>query len=185
MTLEPGPDPSERTHARAVQAGTGLRLMLGGIASMVGAAVAFTGAVGAATFATGWWVFDGSRTAWSVIGAVICGAPVMAGIAAWWRVAATARRADTLIEEIQRYSQSDSRITETIIDHDSGRTIRFRSKGWGSLPQQIAERRSEFPALHTAMRALTTAPGLALRAIVGTVLVGALGTVLLIGGLID
>ena len=35
MTLEPGPDPSERTHARAVQAGTGLRLMLGGIASML------------------------------------------------------------------------------------------------------------------------------------------------------
>lgn len=185
MDLEPLPEPHERTHARAVQAGTGLRVLLGSVSSLVGGVVLAAAVVGLATFATGWWVFDHSRPAWSAIGSVLCGAPVLASTAAWWMVAATARRADTLVDEIQRFSASDQSAAQTLIDHDTGHTISFRSQGFGSLPRQVAERRDEFPALHTAMRAVTTAPGLALRALVGIALVGMLGTVLLIGGLID
>jgi len=185
MDLEPRPEPYERTHATAVQAGTGLRVLLGGIAKLVGGVVTTAAVVGLATFATGWWVFDHSRPVWVAIGAVLCAAPAAAGVAAWWMVAATARRSDALVDEIQRFSESNHGAAQTLIDHDTGHTISFRSQGFGSLPQQVAERRTEFPALHTAMRAVTTAPGLALRAVVGILLVGALGTVLLIGGLID
>lgn len=185
MEIEPRPEPFERAHARAVQAGTGLRVLLKGVASLVSLVVTASTVVGAATFATGWWVFDGSRPAWIGIGGALCAAPVAAGAAAWWRVNATARRADTLVDEIQRFAESDHGATQVLIDHDTGHTFSFRTSGYGTLSQQVAARRDEFPALHTAMRAVTSAPGLALRAVVGTGLVGALGTVLLIGALID
>lgn len=185
VDLEPRPEPFDRAHATAVRAGDGLQALLRGLAAWVGTAVTASAVVGVATFATGWWVFDTNRSVWAVVGAVLCGAPVAAGAAAWWRVVATARRAPTLVDEIQRYAELDGGLTTTLIDHDTGDHVRFATTDLGSLPGRIAERRREFPALHTAMRALTTAPGLALRAVVGTCLVGLLGTVLLIGGLID
>jgi hypothetical protein len=46
-------------------------------------------------------------------------------------------------------------------------------------------RRREFPALWSGVKAITTVPKLLVWATFGTLLAGALGTVLLIGGLID
>jgi hypothetical protein len=55
----------------------------------------------------------------------------------------------------------------------------------GKLNLDLKHRRKELPALYAGVRAISSVPGLAAIALLGTLAVGALGTILLIGGLID
>ena len=49
----------------------------------------------------------------------------------------------------------------------------------------MVDRRKELPALFIGVRAITRVPGLAAVAVLGSLGVGALGTILLIGSVID
>lgn len=53
------------------------------------------------------------------------------------------------------------------------------------LHSELLARRRELPALFAGVRAITSVPGLAAIAAIGMVAVGGLGTILLIGGIID
>lgn len=163
---------------------SGLQLMLLTMSRMAVRVGVFAALVGAATFATGLAIFEGTgRPKWIIIGGALCAAPpVAAGLAAW-RVRRTAAVAPLLRDEIRRFTEQRSPGSQILIDIDTGQTIAGRDAS--SLRAELAARRAEFPALSVAVRTLTTAPKLAGLATLGVLAVGALGTVLLIGALID
>ncbi|HAP77534.1 MAG TPA: hypothetical protein DCR14_15820 [Acidimicrobiaceae bacterium] len=140
--------------------------------------------VGAATFATGWWVFDAS-TAWLIIGGVLCTLPVLAAAMAWLLMRSTARQAPALVADIREFVDSGVTTAKVLLDHDSGQPIGGYVKSFGALRSELTERRKDLPALFAGVQAITRVPGLAALTVLGIVGVGLLGTVLLIGGIID
>ena len=174
----------ERIEQVAISASDGLRATLGRLASLVGAVILVTAVVGAATFATGMWVFDGS-TGWMVLGGVICLIPVGAAIVAWIFVRGAAKAAPQLLDDARTFLRSAGTASGVLLDHDSGVALGMQDKTMGGLRRELLDRRRELPALFAGVRAITSVPGLAAIAVLGTVGVGLLGTILLIGGLID
>lgn len=169
----------------AVRVSDGLRRLLvriGGVALSV-ARVAFV--IGAATFATGWWVFDGSRPAWTVIGGLLCAAPCAAALVAWFRVRRTVRVAPALVGDVRTLMAESREAATVLIDYDSGEQLIATAKTFEPVRLSLEKRRQQMPALWAGVRAITTLPRLAAIAVLGTLAVGALGTILLIGGLID
>ena len=59
------------------------------------------------------------------------------------------------------------------------------ARSLGALRQELNDRRKQLPALFAGVRAITNVPGLAAITLGGIVVVGGVGTILLIGGLID
>ncbi len=141
--------------------------------------------IGAATFATGLWIFDGSRSQWIIIGGAICAIPLLAALIGRHLVRRTAKRAPELVNDIRMFLDTSVKSAQVLIDHDSGQPVAGYVKGFKSLRSELKERRKELPALFSGVKAITSVPGLAAVAVLGMCLVGALGTVLLIGGLID
>ena len=141
--------------------------------------------IGVATFATGWWVFDGSRTAWLVIGGVVCLIPVGAALIAWFQMRTTAKQAPALVTDVQQFVETSVKSAQVLLDHDSGQPIGGYVKSFATLRGELNDRRRELPALFAGVRAITSVPGLAAVTVLGTVGVGLLGTILHIGGLID
>lgn len=141
--------------------------------------------IGAATFATGWWIFDGSRLAWIVIGGVVCSVPVLAALIGRFLVRRTAKHAPDLVSNIRMFLDTSVHSAQVLIDHDSGQPVAGYVKNFKALRSELKARRRELPALFAGVRAITSVPGLAAMAVLGTLVVGATGTVLLIGGLID
>lgn len=142
-----------------------------------------------ATFATGWWVFEQSRAEWLLLGALICGAPVVAAAVAWVLVLGAMRRAADLLADLTAVT-AGGRDPSVLIDHDTGDVL---SRGtWNvrrdvlasPLVIDVERRRRELPALYASVRALTRVPLLALVAVAGVIGVGLLGTLLLIVGLV-
>jgi hypothetical protein len=72
-----------------------------------------------------------------------------------------------------------------LINYDTGERLATTAKTFTGLGQNLRERRKELPALYASVRAITSVPGLVAIALLGTLGVGALGTILLIGGVID
>jgi hypothetical protein len=174
----------ERIEQVAISASDGLRATLGRLASLVGVVIVITAVIGTATFATGMWVFDGS-TGWIVVGGAICLIPVGAAIVAWLYVRGAAKAAPRLLDDARRFLRTSGSASGVLIDHDSGVALGMQAKTMGGLRQELFDRRKELPALFVGVRAITSVPGLAAVAVLGTVGVGLLGTILLIGGLID
>lgn len=141
--------------------------------------------IGTATFATGWWIFDGSRSAWLAIGGAICVIPVFAALIGRHLVRRTAKRAPALVADVRSFLQTSTHSAQVLIDHDSGTPVGGYVKSFKTLRSELKVRRKELPALFAGVKAITSVPGLAAIAVLGTLLVGGLGTVLLIGGLID
>lgn len=141
--------------------------------------------VGAATFATGWWIFDGTRSSWMVIGGVICAIPVVAALIGRHLVRRTAKHAPQLVNDIRMFVGTSVHSAQVLVDHDSGQPVAGYAKSFKSLRTELKDRRKELPALFAGVRAITSVPGITAIAVLGTLLVGGLGTVLLIGGLID
>lgn len=169
----------------ATRTADGLRLLLsriGGFALTV-AKAAFV--IGLATFATGWWVFDGSRSTWLVIGGAICAAPFVAALVAWYRVRRTMRVAPSLLGDVRSFMNQSREAADTVLIYDADERLIATSRNYAPLRARVEERRKDLPALWAGLRAVTTLPMLAAIAILGTLGVGALGTILLIGGLID
>jgi hypothetical protein len=174
----------ERIEQVAISASDGLRATLGRLADLVGVVTLITAVIGVATFATGMWVFDGS-TGWIVVGGIVCLVPVGAAIIAWLFVRGAAKAAPRLLDDARTFLRSAGSASAVLIDHDSGVALGMQAKTMGGLRRELLDRRKELPALFVGVRAITSVPGLAAIAVLGTVGVGLLGTILLIGGLID
>lgn len=141
--------------------------------------------VGGATFATGLWIFDGTRSTWLIVGGAICLIPVVAALIGRHLVRRTAKRAPELVADLRMFLDTSVKSAQTLIDHDSGQPVGAHVKNFKSLRSELKDRRKELPALFSGVKAITSVPGIAAVAVLGTFLVGALGTILLIGGLID
>lgn len=178
----PGPvERGERVERIAETASNGLRTTLQRLGKLVGAVVLVTLAVGAATFATGWWVFDGS-SGWIVVGGALCLVPLAAAVVAWFYVRSTASAAPRLLDDVRSFLRSPGSTANVLIDHDSGIALGMQARSFGGLRRELLDRRKELPALFAGVRAITSVPGLAAVAVLGTVGVGALGTILLLVG---
>lgn len=156
---------------------------LGRLGTLAVSVIAVTALVSVATFATGAWVFDNS-TGWFVIGGIVCAIPVIAAIRGWLMVRGTMRSAPKLVAELRTFLPSSRSAGGALIDHDSGVALGMQAKSFREMRIELNERRKELPALFAGVRAITTVPGLAAIAFIGMLFVGALGTILLIGGLI-
>jgi len=144
-----------------------------------------TAAIGVATFATGLWIFDGSRPTWIVLGGIICLIPTIAAVRAWFYVHSTVKVAPRLAGDVRTLMGESNDSAKVLLDYDTGEPLANTARSFGNLRLDLARRRKELPALYSGIRAITLVPGLAAIALLGTLAVGALGTILLIGGLID
>lgn len=167
----------------ATRASTGIGSTIGRLSSLVMSVIVVAGLVGLATFATGAWVFDNS-VGWWVIGGVISLIPVGAAIVAWFLVRSTIGTASRLVGDLKSFLSTSSSAAGTLIDHDSGVALGVQAKSLRQMRTELYQRRHELPALWVGVRAITSVPGLAAVAFIGIVLVGALGTLLLLVGLI-
>lgn len=169
----------------AGDASTGLGHLLTRLGALVGVVVLITAVIGVATFATGWWVFDAS-TGWVVIGGILCAAPFAAALVAWFLVHATAALAGRLVDDVRTFLAGDQAgAAGLLVDLDSGVALTMQARSLRGLRQSVEVRRRELPGLYAAVRAVTRVPMLAFGAVLGGLGIGALGTILLLGGLID
>jgi hypothetical protein len=163
----------------------GLRSTLSRISTLALGIAGIAAVIGVATFATGLWIFDGSRPAWIVIGGVVSIGPTLAALIAWFYVRATVKVASALVGDVRTVLDDSHDAAQVLIDYDTGERLASTARSFDLLRLDLKERRKELPALYTGLRAICSVPGLAAIAILGTLVVGALGTVLLIGGLIN
>ena len=161
----------------------GLRKTLSRINTLALGISVVTAAIGVATFVTGLWVFDRSRPSWIVLGGALCLAPTAAALLAWFYVRTTLKVAPALLGDV-RTALADSRTpANVLIDYDSGEPLASNARTFSALQLHLKEHRKDLPALYLGIRAICSVPGLVAIAILGTVGVGALGTILLIAGL--
>ena len=170
---------------QAVRISDGLRVVLDRVGTLAFGMAVMAAAIGAATFATGWWIFDGSRPSWVLIGGALCFAPALAAFTAWLRVRRTVKVAPSLVGDVRTLLDDSHGAADVLINYDTGERLVSTARTFGSLRSNLQDRRKQLPALYAGVRAITTVPGLAAIALLGTLGVGALGTILLIGGLID
>jgi hypothetical protein len=169
----------------AVRVSDGLRNTLSRVNTLALGIAAITAVIGLATFATGWWIFDGSRPVWIVLGGALCFGPTVAALAAWVSVRITVKLAPALLSDVRTLMRDSRGAADVLINYDTGERLANTAKSFGTLRLDLRERRKDLPALYAGIRAITLVPGLAAIALLGTLVVGALGTILLIGGLID
>ena len=162
----------------------GLQLTLNRLSSLATGVAVVAAVIGAATFATGWWLFPDSRTAWIIIGGVICLIPVGAALFARLLLRITAKYAPQLIDNVRTFLGGASPAARVLIDYDSGQPVITSSKTFTVVRTELALRSRELPALWAGVRAITSVPGLAAIAVLGMLAVGLLGTILLISGLL-
>lgn len=169
----------------AIRVSDGLRTTLSRISTLALGIAVITAMIGTATFVTGMWIFDGSRPAWIVVGGAICFAPTAAVVLAWAFVRAAVGVAPALVGNVRALLGDSRHDAGALIDYDTGQNLNSSAKSLGRLHIDLKKRRKELPALYAGVRAISSVPGLAAIALLGTLAVGALGTILLIGGLID
>ncbi len=155
----------------------GIQLTLNRLSSLATSIAVLAAVIGAATFATGWWVFTDSRIAWIIIGGVLCLIPVGAALFARLLLGITSKYAPQLIDNVRTFLRGASPASRVLLDHDSGQPVIASSKTFTGLRSELASRSSELPALWAGVRAITSIPGLAAIAVLGMLGVGALGTI--------
>jgi hypothetical protein len=168
----------------AVQISDGLRKTLARVGTLaIGVTIVAT-VVGVATFATGLWLFRGSRPSWTVFGGLLCAIPIVASALGWLYVRGTARVAPALVSDVRTLLRDSRNSAKVLINHDTGQRLASTAKTFGALRTELKTRRRDMPALFAGVRAITSVPGLAAIAVVGTLLVGVLGAILLVVGLV-
>jgi hypothetical protein len=168
----------------AVRIADSLRAILARIGTLALGMAGLAAAIGTATFITGLWIFDHNRSTWAVIGGILCFVPAAAAIVAWFMVRLTLKVAPALLGDVRALLEEPHGAADVLINYDTGERLATTAKTFGALRPTLKERRLQLPALYVGIRAITTIPGLAAIALLGTMGVGALGTVLLIDGLI-
>src|SRR5688500_12645465 len=76
-----------------------LRLTLGRLTTLARGLTVGALVIGGATYATLLWVTD--RDEWILLGIVICAAPFLAALLAWWRVSRTLKVAPKAFDDLQ------------------------------------------------------------------------------------
>lgn len=173
------------TDAVVQRVSAGLQLTLNRLSSLATGVAVIAGVIGAATFATGWWLFPDNRTAWIIIGGVLCLIPVGAALLARLLLRITAKYAPQLIDNVRTFLGGASPASRVLIDYDGGQPVIRSSKTFTGVRTELASRSGELPALWAGVRAITSVPGLAAIAVLGMLGVGVLGTILLISGLLE
>jgi hypothetical protein len=167
-------------------ASDGLQLTLRRLASLAGGIARLALVIGIATFATGLWIFQGTgRPKWIIIGGLLCAGPVVAAALAAWRVRRTADHAPRLMDDVRGFTKGASESARVLFDYDTGQPVAMTAKNLASLRADLDLRRKDFPALAAGVKAITTVPKLVALSVLGIAATGLLGTILLIGGLID
>ena len=169
----------------AARVSDGLRNTLARVSTLALGVAAVAAIIGIATFAAGLWIFDGSRATWVLIGGALCVAPTVAALIAWFFVRTTAKVAPALLGDVRSLLGDSHSSANVLINYDTGERLTNTAKSFGTLRLDLKERRKQLPALYAGIRAICSVPGLVAIALLGTLAVGALGTILLIGGLID
>jgi hypothetical protein len=167
----------------AVRVSDGIRNTLSRVSSLALGLAGVTFIIGLATFATGMWVFDGS-TGWVVVGAVLCFTPTVAALMAWFYVHATAKVASGLLGDVRTVMSESGSAKNVLTDYDTGERLVSTARSFEPLQLDLRKRSKELPALYAGVRAICSVPALAAIALLGMLAVGALGTILLIGGLL-
>jgi hypothetical protein len=162
----------------------GLQLTLNRLSSLASVVAAIAAAIGAATFATGWWLFPDNRTAWIIIGGVLCLVPVGAALFARLLLRVTAKHAPQLIGNVRTFLGGATPASRVLIDYDSGQPVITSSRTFTGVRDELATRSAELPALWAGVRAITSVPALAAISVLGMIGVGLMGTILLISGLL-
>lgn len=169
----------------ARRASEGLQFTLRRLASLAAGIAVMAIAIGAATFATGLWVFGSKSVGWFVVGGFLSFGPALAATIATFRVRRIADRSPSLRDEVRAFRGNASRSSaDVLLDYDSGQPVAVTAKSLGGLRADLEARAKEFPALTAAVRAITTVPKLTALSVMGTMAAGALGTVLLLIGLL-
>ncbi|HEX3089254.1 MAG TPA: hypothetical protein VHQ23_11400 [Ilumatobacteraceae bacterium] len=168
----------------AVRVSDGIRNTLSRVSSLALGLAVLTFVIGSATFATGLWVFDGS-TGWLVVGGAICFAPTVAALLAWIYVHATVKVASGLLGDVQTVMAESGSAKNVLVEYDTDDRIVRTARRFDPLQVDLRKRSKELPALYAGVRAICSVPALAGIALVGMLFVGALGTILLLAGLID
>ena len=179
----PRSSPSQGIERIAVTATNTMSSTLGRLRTLAGGFMVATVLVAVATFATGWWVFANHRTGWLIIGGALCAIPAVAAILARLYVGATAKAAPRLLGDVTQMIRESRVAAGPLIDHDTGKPLGASAKSFRDLRSTLKSRRLELPALFAGVRAITSVPGLLAIALLFTLAVGALGTVLLLVGL--
>jgi hypothetical protein len=169
----------------AVRVSDGLRKTLSRINTLALGMAAVTAVIGVATFVTGLWVFDGSRPTWIVLGGALCLAPTAAALLAWFYVRTTIKVAPALLGDVRTALGDSHSPANVLIDYDSGEPLVTNARSFSALQLHLKEHRKDLPALYLGIRAICSVPGLVAIALLGTIGIGGLGTILLIGGLIN
>jgi hypothetical protein len=185
MPADPRGELDVRTERAATQFSEFLRVTLERLASLAFGVASVAFVIAAATYLTGLWTLDGShRTTWVVLGAVICGIPVVTGINAWRLVRTTARRAPQLPGDVRELLAESKPAVAMVIDHDSGQPLATTARSLGDLRTLLAAAPRKYASLRAAVRAATRVPGLVALTVLGALIIGMLGTILLIAGLV-
>lgn len=169
----------------AIRISDGLRNTLSRISTLALGVAAIAALVCIATFLTGFWVFDRSRPAWIVIGGALCAIPIAAALLSWFYVRSTVEVAPRLLSDVRTLLDDSRGSANVLINYDTGERLASTAKTFNTLREDLQKRRKELPALYAGIRAITAVPGLTAIALLGTLAVGALGTILLIAGLIN
>ena len=140
--------------------------------------------IGVATYATLLWVTEGSE--WILLGAVICAAPFAAAAVAYWRVTRTLTAAPRALDDLRTVLRDRQAATTMgpLFDHDTQQPLGRATVDMTGMRSELAARRKELPALFSTVQAIVTVPGLAALAVVGSLLLGMIGTIMLIVGLL-
>jgi hypothetical protein len=173
------------TERAATQFSSFLENTLGRLASLAFGVATAAVVIAIATYVTGLWALDGShRSTWVVLGAVLCAIPAVAGISAWLFVRNTARRTSRLVGEVRGLVGESKTALTMVIAHDSGQPLVATARSFGNLQTVIAAAPSRYPSLRAAVRAATRVPGLVALTVLSALVIGLVGTILLIGGLV-
>jgi hypothetical protein len=169
----------------AERTSTALRGTLGRLTRLVRGLCIGACIVGAATYVTLLWVTDGED--WVLLGAVICAAPLVAGLLAFWRLSSTLHVAPKALDDLRTVLRDRKATTAMgpLFDHDTQQPIGLSARNMSGIRAELRTRRKELPALFSTVQALVTVPGLAALAVIGTLLLGMVGTIMLIVGLLD
>ena len=169
----------------ATRASDGLRTLLGRLGTLTFGLVVVCAAIGTASYASGFLATDGD--AWPIIGAVICFLPAALALLGWWRIKRAQRVAPTALHDLRTViaDQQSRPAMGVLIEMDAGSRVVSTSRTMSGVLQELKSRRQDWPALVETLSAAATVPALIALAIVGMIGVGALGTVLLLIGLLS
>jgi hypothetical protein len=169
----------------AVQVSDGLRNTMSRISTLTLGVTAIAASICIATFVTGLWILDSGRSAWVLIGGPLCAVPIGAALSARFYVRSTVKLASGLVGEVRTLLSNSRDAAKVLINRDAGEPLANTAKRFSTLRYYLKERRWDLPALFAGVRAITIVPALVAIALLGSLAVGVLGTILMIGALID